>query len=70
MSSDKYSSIETEPGLTTFLADFRTRVLPQTQAILTDNLQAPEAQDFRQRFPNASQIALSYEGLPYYILLR
>jgi hypothetical protein len=70
VSSDPYSSIETEPELTAFLADFRTRVLPQTQAVLTDSLNAPEARYFLQRYPNARRIGLSYAGQPYYVLLR
>ena len=53
-----------------FLADFRTRVLPQTQAVLTDSLDAPEAGYFLRRYPDARRIILSYAGQPYYILLR
>jgi hypothetical protein len=70
VSSDPYSSIETEPELAAFLTDFRTRVLPQTQAVLTDSLNAPEARYFLQRYPDARQITLSFAGQPYYILLR
>jgi len=70
VSSDPYSSIETGPELAAFLADFRTRVLPQTQAILTDSLGTPEARYFRQRYPNARRITLHYAGQVYFILLR
>jgi hypothetical protein len=70
VSSDPYSSIETEPELTAFLADFRARVLPQTKAVLTDSLNAPEARYFLQRYPDARRIGLSYAGQPYYVLLR
>jgi hypothetical protein len=70
VSSDPYSSIETESGLKAFLADFRTRVLPQTQAVLTLSTAAPEARFFLQEYPSARQITLHYAGQPYYVLLR
>jgi hypothetical protein len=70
VSSDPYSSIETEAELAAFLTDFRIRVLPQTEAVLTDSLTAPEARYFLQRYPNASRISLRVAGQPYYILLR
>jgi hypothetical protein len=70
VSSDPYSSIETEPELTAFMEDFRTRVLPQTQAVLTDSVEAPEAQFFLRHYPSADRITLHYNGRPYYILLR
>jgi hypothetical protein len=70
VSSDPYSSIETEPWLRAFLADFRTRVLPQTQAVLTYDLNAPEARYFLQRYPGARRVTLRFAGQPYYILLR
>jgi hypothetical protein len=69
VSSDPYSSIETEPELQAFLADFRTRVLPQTQALLTYTLNGPEARYFLQRYPSALRITLRYGGQPYYVLL-
>jgi hypothetical protein len=70
VSSDPDSSIETEPELQAFLADFRTRVLPQTQALLTFTLNVPEARYFLQRYPSARRITLRYGNQPYYILLR
>ena len=70
VSSDPYSSLETAPELAAFLADFRTRVLPQTQAVLTASLKAPEARYFLRRYPDTRRIALSYAGQPYYILVR
>jgi hypothetical protein len=70
VSSDKYSSIETEPELQAFLADFRSRVLSQTQAVLTYTLMAPEVRMFLDRFPHARRITLDSVGPPYYILLR
>jgi hypothetical protein len=70
VSSDPYSSIETAPELQAFLADFHTRVLPQTQALLTFSMNVPEARYFLQRYPSAHRITLRYGGQPYYILLR
>lgn len=70
ISSDPYSSIETEHDLRAFLTDFRTRVLPQTQAVLTYTVKAPEAQSFLTRYPHARRVTLRYAGQPYYILLR
>jgi hypothetical protein len=70
ISSDPYSSIETESELQAFLADFHTRVLPQTRAVLTDSLKVPEAQFFLQRYPDADRTTLRYNGQPYYVLLR
>jgi hypothetical protein len=70
VSSDPYSSIETEPELTAFLADFRRRVLPQTQAVLTDALGTPEAGYFLRRYPTARRVTLRFGGQPYYLLLR
>jgi hypothetical protein len=70
VSSDPYSSIETAPELQAFLADFRTRVLPQTQALLTFNLNVPEARYFLQRYPSALRVTLRYGDQPYYLLLR
>ena len=69
ISSDPYSSIETARELRAFLADFRTRVLPQTQAVLTTTVKAPEAQSFLARYPHAHRVTLRYAGQPYYILL-
>jgi hypothetical protein len=70
VASDKYSSIMTEPEMKAFLADFRERVLAQTQAVLTAKLRTPEARFFLERYPHARRIALSYGGHPYYVLLR
>jgi len=70
VSSDPYSSIETEPELRAFMADFRTRVVPQTQALFTPSLQAPEARYFLQRYTNARRVTLHFDRSPYYILLR
>jgi hypothetical protein len=52
------------------MADFRTRVLPQTQAVLTLSANVLEARLFLQRYPSARRITLQYAGQRYYILLR
>jgi hypothetical protein len=70
VSSDPYSSIETEPELQAFLADFRTRVLPRTRAVLTYTVRAPEARYFLRRYPRARRVTLRFAGQPYYVLLR
>ena len=71
VSSDRYSSIETEPELEAFLADFRTRVLPQTQAVLkSSRASAGKPELFLQRYPSALRITLRWADRPYYLLLR
>ena len=70
VSSDPDSSIETESEWQAFLADFHSRVLPQTQAVLTSSLKTPEAQFFLQKYLNSRRITLRYDGQPYYVLLR
>jgi hypothetical protein len=69
--SEEYDgSTLTEPGIRAYLTDFRIRVLPQTKALLTYNLKAPEAQYFLQRYPNARQVKLRYDSQDYFVLLR
>jgi len=70
VSTDKYSSILTQPELEAFLDDVRVRVLPQTQVVLATSLDVPEARFFLQRYPTARRIALSHGGRPYYVLVR
>jgi len=70
VSSDKYSSIITEPQLSAYLADFRVSVLPHTQAVLATSLKEPEARFFLERYASARRITLRYAGKPYYVLLR
>jgi hypothetical protein len=62
-------STMTEAGLRAYLTEFRVTVLPQTQALLTDTVKAPEAQYFLQRYPNARRIKLQYNGHAYLVLL-
>ena len=56
IASDEYDgSTLTKAGVKAYLKDFRTRVLPETQALLTYNLKAPEAKYFLQRYPTANR---------------
>jgi hypothetical protein len=52
-----------------YLKDFRTRVLPHIQALLTYNTEAPEAGYFLKHYPNAQQIKLRYDNQDYFVLL-
>ena len=53
----------------TYMSAFRTSVLPQTKALVTQHLDATEAQAFLQRYPNARKVTLTYYDRPYYVLL-
>ena len=53
-----------------YLADFRTRVLPHVQALLTYNVYTQEARYFLDRYPHAQQIKLRYDSQDYFVLLR
>jgi hypothetical protein len=71
IASDEYDgSTLTKAGVKAYLKDFRTRVLPETQALLTYNLKAPEAKYFQQRYPTAKQVKLHYANEDYFVLLR
>ena len=71
IASDDYDgSTLTKAGVKAYLKDFRTRVLPETQALLTYNLKAPEAKYFLQRYPTAKQVKLHYANEDYFVLLR
>jgi hypothetical protein len=60
----------TKTQLKAYLADFRTRVLPHTRAVLTYTTNAPEARYFLQRYPSARQIKLHFARRDYFVLLR
>jgi hypothetical protein len=60
----------TEAGLTAYLAEFRTKLLPEIQAFLTYNVKGPEAEAFLHRYPNARLYRLRYANHPYYLYLR
>jgi hypothetical protein len=53
-----------------YLNDFRTRILPHTQALLSYDLKTPEARYFLKRYPHAQQIKLHYDNQDYFLLLR
>ena len=53
-----------------YLNDFRTRILPHTQALLSYDLKTPEARYFLERYPHAQQIKLHYDNQDYFVLLR
>ena len=52
-----------------YMATFRRRVLPDTQAVVTPDLHAPEARSFLLRYPHAKIMTLAFAGRPYYVLL-
>jgi hypothetical protein len=60
----------TEAQMQAYLNEFRVKALPHIQALLTYNTSTPEAQYFLQRYPNARQIKLRYNGTDYFVLLR
>lgn len=66
---DPYTMVLTQPQRLAFLDTFRSRVLPETQALVTSSLTAPETRYFLQRYEHTRRITLSYPGGPYYIIL-
>jgi hypothetical protein len=60
----------TQAQFAAYLTEFRVKILPQTQAVLTYDLKTPEARYFLQRYPKASQVKLHYDGQDYFVLLR
>jgi hypothetical protein len=69
ISLDPYTLVMNEPQLTAFLANFRTSVLPRTQAVITPSLSAPEARLFLHRYKHYRLVTLSYLGSPLYVLI-
>jgi hypothetical protein len=66
---DQYTTILNVPQLRSYMAYFRTYVVARTQALVTMNLDAPEARYFLQRYPRAQKINLGLDGQPFYLLL-
>ncbi len=66
---DPYTTVINVPQLRAYMAYFRTYVVARTQALVTPNLDAPEAQYFMHRYPSARQINLGLDGQPFYLLL-
>jgi hypothetical protein len=69
VTADKYMTILNEPQFAAYMADFRTSVLPHTQALVSGALTTPEARLFLQRYPSARRILLHFGRKPYYVLL-
>jgi hypothetical protein len=67
--TDPYTLVFTQPEMTAYLTTFQSSVLPRTQALITANLDRPEAQFFLRRYAHARQIRLTYHGTAYYVLL-
>jgi hypothetical protein len=67
---DLATMVLTKPQYRVYLADFRTRVLPRTAALVTPSLGAVEARYFRHFYRNARVITLRYRGKPVYVLVR
>ncbi len=69
--------IPVEPGtmvlnsaqLRSYIADFKTEVLPVTRALVTSSLNEPETKAFLARYRSARRIRLSYLGKAYYVIL-
>jgi hypothetical protein len=66
---DQYTTILNVAQLRSYMAYFRTYVVARTQALVTVNLDAPEARYFLQRYPRAQKINLGLDGQPFYVLL-
>ena len=69
VTADKYNTIFNEPQLRSYMAQFRTNVLPHTQALVSGAVTTPEARMFLQRYPSARRILLHYGRRPYWVLL-
>ena len=67
---DLHTMVMNVPQYRAYLADFRSSVLPRTEALVTPSLNAAEAVYFRDSYPGARMITLSYQGAPVYVLLR
>jgi len=67
---DVHTMVLNRPQYRAYLATFRGSVLPRTGALVTSSLDAAEARDFREFYPNARVITLVYRHKPIYVLLR
>jgi hypothetical protein len=66
---EPYTMVLTTPQMDDYLYDFKVRVAPATQALLTYDLGAPEALEFVDVHPDHTTQTLDYRGTPYYVLL-
>lgn len=67
---DLHTMVMNVPQYRAYLADFRSSVLPRLGALVTPSLSAAEAVYFRDSYPGARMITLSYREAPIYVLLR
>jgi hypothetical protein len=68
--ADKYNTIVNQPQLMAYMAYVRAKVLPRTQALVTDTpLNSQEAVFFLQRYPHARRISVRAGQLAFTILL-
>lgn len=67
---DQHTMVMNVPQYRAYLATFRSSVLPKTAALVTQSLSTPEARYFRDFYPDAEVITLSYRDTPLYVLLR
>jgi hypothetical protein len=67
---DVHTMVLNLPQYRGYLASFRSSVLPRTGAVVTPSLGAAEARYFRDFYPDARVITLTYRGRPLYVLLR
>ena len=65
---DVHTMVMNSPQYGAYLAAFRSSVLPRTGAMVTPSLGAPEARYFRNFYPNARVITLTYLDRPVYVL--
>ena len=65
---DVHTMVMNSPQYGAYLAAFRSSVLPRTGAMVTPSLGAAEARYFRNFYPNARVITLTYLDRPVYVL--
>jgi hypothetical protein len=66
---DAHTMVLTAAQAAAYESNFRTVVLPHTQALVTQSLQATEATAFRAHYPHAVTIALRYRYRRIWVLL-
>jgi len=66
---EPYTMVLANPQMADYLYDFKARVAPATQALVTYDLGAPEALEFADVHPDHTTVTLDYRGTPYYVLL-
>ena len=66
---DVHTMVMNSPQYRAYLAAFRSSVLPRTGAMVTSSLGAAEARYFRNFYPDARVITLTYLDRPVYVLI-